>query len=543
MSKEQGGQRCITHARQAVESAAQGLARAEERLLDARAGGNARQLSAATSIQQKAVQRHTRAMVGLATTPQGAREMSEQVEAAEQAGDTDQAAALRALLVRGTAHAGRSKEKYRQWKAEHQDAAGDEPRCPSCGQYASDTHECPQVIQETDETRRQQALERLATTDASWRASEAAIDRGGWESVSPSFAEEHFENQRLRSMAIADAVREGVSEEVIAERVGMSAEKVRAIADMETPATPEVVSFAGMDREQRIEAIRSEIDAAIENLGTAEGWKSYLAATRKFHNYSFSNRLLIGMQRPNATLVAGAGAWRDQHHRWPAKGSKAIWIQAPVTRRKVTVDADTGSEETDSLVVGFRPVPVFDVSQTDGEPMPPRPNADRDWGNLDRTDAPPTMERELSAAAATYGYTVRTGDMPGSAEGYTDPLKMEIVLSEKHSSRRRALTLAHELGHVAAGHLERSTEYHTGTGGKRPEMEVEAESVGYVLARHYGFEENEGQKNSFAYVDTWAHGNPDAVRATAEKVGKTVGQILDQISELQHGDAEAATGA
>lgn len=128
-------------------------------------------------------------------------------------------------------------------------------------------------------------------------------------------------------------------------------------AQVDRPAAP--MLFA--DKEGRVEKIRAEIDRAVEELGSAQMWQDYLEVAGKFPTRSFGNQILILKQMPEATMVCGAGKWRNEHNRTIRKGSKAIWIQAPMSRK--VVDPVTGEEER--KVFGFKPVPVYDVSQTE----------------------------------------------------------------------------------------------------------------------------------------------------------------------------------
>ncbi|XTP38598.1 hypothetical protein ACORG1_34695 (plasmid) [Mycobacterium sp. TJFP1] len=286
-------------------------------------------------------------------------------------------------------------------------------------------------------------------------------------------------------------------------------------------ATPKTVSFA--DKSTRVEDFRREIDAAIANLNTAEQWQDWLQYASQFHSYSLGNQLLIRMQRPDATFVGGMKkVWNKKFNRSLIAGCKAIWVRAPkIEKRK----KDDGTEE--EVVTGWLGVPVYDVSDTTGPPVPQRPEITytRETGV-----APPEMHAELEKQINAHGYTVERVELPEDGpEAYTqDKPTKKVVVSTRHSDAHAAVCLAHELAHIQMGHMERHHEYHSGPDGQRPTMEVEAESVAYVIARHYGL--NPGG-SSFAYIDGWAKGDPKKVQQTADRVNKACNKIIGQFPQ------------
>ncbi|BBX30657.1 hypothetical protein A5768_08130 [Mycolicibacterium fortuitum] len=300
---------------------------------------------------------------------------------------------------------------------------------------------------------------------------------------------------------------------------GGESQAPNAFDGMPDQATASAVSFA--DKTTRLEDIRSEIDTAIDNLGTAQNWAQWLEFTERFHNYSLNNQLLIAMQKPDATRVAGFNKWKELG-RDVNKGEKAIWVLAPMIKKRTK---DDGSGEDERVVIGFKSVPVFDVSQTSGNPLPEPPvvSYSRDSGV-----APPRMHSDLEAQVVGHGYRVERRDLgPDAAEGYTDGVNKVVVISNRYSDAHQAQVLAHELAHIELGHMGNTSDYHTRAGGQRPRMEVEAESVAYVVGRRYGLSPG---PSSFAYIDGWAHGDKDKVRGTAEAVVAASKRILDRIT-------------
>jgi hypothetical protein len=153
-----------------------------------------------------------------------------------------------------------------------------------------------------------------------------------------------------------------------------SAPHSRSAAAAESISVPkrEPVSFANVSRNERLEAMRAEIDAAMQHMADPEGWQAFLNSLAAFHRYSLNNTLLALSQKPDVTLLAGFKDWKNKHERTVAKGAKAIWIYAPMTFSAVETDPDTGEEKRVKHIKGFRPVPVFDVSQTEGNRFPKR---------------------------------------------------------------------------------------------------------------------------------------------------------------------------
>lgn len=304
---------------------------------------------------------------------------------------------------------------------------------------------------------------------------------------------------------------------------GQFAAKANPEADLELDAGPErpeavtqvpsgeavpKVLLGELEKTERIKAMHAEIENAITTMSDHEGWQRFLDSAAQFHRYSFGNTMLVLMQRKDATRVAGFNDWKNKHNRTVKKGEKAIWILAPIVKKEHNADSPDAPET--SRAVGFRSVPVFDVSQTEGEPLPENPGMAVD--DLGPGEAPAGMVDDLTATLAAHGFRVERGDT-GDAKGFTRFADKLVVISDKVNERQAAKTLAHEAAHVVLGHGDRIGEYHT---GGRPDMEVEAESVAYVVSKHWGLAD--ASDYSFGYIDHWAHGDPTKVKKTAEAV-------------------------
>ena len=226
-------------------------------------------------------------------------------------------------------------------------------------------------------------------------------------------------------------------------------------------------------RAHRLEQMHEVLVAQTEALVTSEGWTAYLDFAARFRQYSLNNTLLILSQMPDAVRVASYRKW-EELGRQVRKGEKCLWIFAPMTRKRETA---TGEEKT--YVSGFRLVPVFDVSQTEGDPMPEeiRPV-------LLEGMAPEGLLESLSGVALDHGYTVRFGPSDHGENGYTDPREKRINVTSCMTEAQTVKTLAHEVAHMLLhcdeDSLKPEARAHRGI------AEVEAESVAYLVATAHG---------------------------------------------------------
>lgn len=236
---------------------------------------------------------------------------------------------------------------------------------------------------------------------------------------------------------------------------------------------------------------------------TSDGWRRAMEWAAKFeYRYSFRNCILIAMQCPEATLVAGYRKWQEQG-RQVKKGEKAIWILAPMTFKRETEDGDE-----ERCIGGFRGVGVFDVSQTEGDDLP----FDELTPAIEGDD-----ENGIAAAAekaiAERGFAIEEVDDLGRANGRTSFTDRVVQFSADLSAAHRAKTALHELAHIVCGHEAGEIE--------RSQAELEAESVAYVVASRLGLE---AETFSAAYLASWG-GTADALLGLADKVVSTAKAI------------------
>lgn len=276
------------------------------------------------------------------------------------------------------------------------------------------------------------------------------------------------------------------------------------------------------DKATRLDDIRAELDTAVAGLASPEAWKSFLDFADSFHRYSFNNTILIALQLPGATQVASFKKWQE-HGRLVRKGEKALWVLAPLPYKRTVRDKDTGDETEVSGIRGFKPVPVFDVSQTDGEALPEPPVRYAPVnGQID-----PAVVAELTAKIVALGFRVEYRELAGP-EGHTLYDAKLVEVDPSTSPANQARVLAHELAHIVLGHEHRHGET------TKSDREVEAESVTYVLGRRYGIP---GADSSFAYLAGWAHGETDKLKAAANNVLAAARTILDEPQVADHAQA------
>lgn len=293
--------------------------------------------------------------------------------------------------------------------------------------------------------------------------------------------------------------------------------------------------YAAAEREEADRARREQVEKMhgqlVERMATfddRENWQAWLNFSRNFHRYSFGNSLLIQIQAPHATLVAGYRAWQAKGHQ-VRKGERAIKVMAPILR-KVPLTDSVGNPVLDSNgdqrfvreMVGVKPASVFDVSQVE-PPPPPRPVP-----VLLEGQAPPGLWDSLAELIAGEGFTLERGDC-GGANGFTDFDARVIRVRDDIDELAQTKTLIHEIGHVyTMGPAERLTYAEQGCRGLR---EVEAESVAYVVLQAHRIDSSQ---YTFNYVAGWAsqaaHGDSskidEIVRATGEKVITAAHRIL-----------------
>lgn len=240
---------------------------------------------------------------------------------------------------------------------------------------------------------------------------------------------------------------------------------------------------AKAQQEDRLAGVLKTLETGIETILTSEGYQQYLQTMSRFHGYSFNNVALIMAQKPDATMVAGFNRWKDLG-RFVRKGEKGMKILVP-HRAKV---AEAEETEPQYIVRGFGVGTVFDVSQTDGQPLPEPPGVEALTGQAERSAH---VTDRLTQFLLQEGITLSRADT-GNAKGYYAPRRREIVLSRDITGDQEAKTLTHETAHYLADHRGQV---------ERADAETVAESAAYVVMQHEGVDTSE---YSFPYVARWA---------------------------------------
>ena len=265
-----------------------------------------------------------------------------------------------------------------------------------------------------------------------------------------------------------------------------------------------------------MDRLHQQLQDSLQELVTSEDWQRALAVAARFHDYSFANTRLIWIQSLargfTPSRVAGYRAWQElgRHVR---KGERGLQILAPVIR-KVTLE--DGEEER--RVVGFRVVHVFDIAQTDGEPLPEVPVA------LVQGDLPSHWE-QVRGLITESGFDLQVADLArlGEANGITDWKQRDVVVRASLPGAQRFKTAVHELAHIRL-HEPNSD----GRPSCRGIVEVEAESVAYMVCAGLGID---SAGYSLPYVASWSGGDLTKVSATANRV---IGCARNVLTELEH---------
>jgi antirestriction protein ArdC len=287
------------------------------------------------------------------------------------------------------------------------------------------------------------------------------------------------------------------------------------------------------DREERKQkAVALELDAnklmadvkeGIAKVRSGAEWQKYLDSFSDFHQYSLHNAALIRAQLEEATQVASYKLWESKgvHVK---KGEKALRVLAPRMYKSDDLDKDG---KNILKIAGFRPVPVFDRSQTDADEIGfPDPASSHPYNKAMQAqgEAPPGMIEAITDKLVSMGYDVSIGDTGQSGvNGVTYPQKKKVVVNQDLSPLRRAATLAHEYGHVML-HTEDSGGLHT-VSHERSAMEIEAESMSYVLSTAWGIDPDVVGAKSLNYFASWAQGSSE------EKLDKILSDAAGKLTK------------
>ena len=292
---------------------------------------------------------------------------------------------------------------------------------------------------------------------------------------------------------------------------------------------------------QRVQELTDKLEQGLQDLFNSDSYRNYLSTMSKFHNYSFNNTLLIAMQKPDATLVAGYKAWQKNFERHVNKGEKAIRILAPApykikeerdkidpVTQELLLDKDGNpqKEEVEITIPAFRAVSVFDVAQTDGKPIPELAAKEL----LSDVEGYQDMIRAVEAISPV---PIELEEIAGDSKGYYDREAKRIAVQENMSESQTLKTMIHEVAHSKLHSKE--VEQDEQMRKDRNTKEVEAESVAYTVCQHFGIDTSD---YSFGYIAGWSSGrDTKELRSSMDTIRRTASELItgieEQLQELQ----------
>ena len=283
----------------------------------------------------------------------------------------------------------------------------------------------------------------------------------------------------------------------------------------------------------RLKEITASIEDGIKELFQSESYAQYLQTMSRFHHYSVNNQVLIHMQKPDATLVAGFNKWKNQFGRNVIKGEHGIKIIAPTPFKKKIeqekLDPDTQlpmldadgkviTEEKTIQIPMYKPVTVFDVSQTEGKPLPQL--AHDLSGNVANYDV--FMEALRRSSPVPISIEV----MGGGMDGYFDLEHQDIAIRKGMSEVQTVSAVIHEMAHALLHNRTKDTEEKTPELSRSTE-EVQAESISYAVCAYYGIATGD---NSFGYIASWSKDKTlPELRESLEVISKTADGLINDI--------------
>ena len=290
--------------------------------------------------------------------------------------------------------------------------------------------------------------------------------------------------------------------------------------------------MTNQNKQEKMKALTDKLEQGVKDVYESDRYKNYLAVMSKFYFYSFRNSLLIMLQKPEATHVAGFNAWKTTFKRSVNKGEKGLQILAPapyrvkvemekidpITQKPVLDNAGKPvTQEVEITKPSFRAVYVFDVSQTSGEPLP-------------------QLITELTGSVAQYTaffeslksvspFPIQFEELQSGAKGYCSPVNQKIAIKTGMSELQNIKTAIHEITHadLHAGLRNLSLNERK----DRRTKEVEAESVAFVVCKHYGIDTSD---YSFAYVASWSSDKElNVLKSSLDTIQKQAGELIDRI--------------
>ena len=342
------------------------------------------------------------------------------------------------------------------------------------------------------------------------------------------------------------------------EKVEMDAAAMQAAPLTVEPPQPQPVIPINLTAEkpaEKLKEITDRLEQGITELFDSERYKEYLRVMSKFHNYSFNNTLLIAMQKPDASLIAGFTAWKNQFQRNVKKGEKGIKIIAPspfkIKQETEKIDPQTQkpvigrdgkpvTEEKEITIPAYKVVSVFDVSQTEGKELPDIA-VDALTGDVEQ------YSDFFAALEKTSPVPIGFEKIEGGAHGYYHLEDKRIALDEGMSELQTLKTAIHEIAHAKLHDIDlNAPKDEQQPRVDRRTREVEAESVAYTVCQHYGLDTSD---YSFGYVAGWSSGRElaelksslETIRSAAADIINSIDGHIAQIQKEQTAEQEQPT--
>lgn len=294
------------------------------------------------------------------------------------------------------------------------------------------------------------------------------------------------------------------------------------------------IELTATDTAGKVKEITAQLEAGVKDLFNSERYQDYLKAMSKFHDYSLNNTLLIVMQKPDASLVAGFNKWRDEFERHVKRGEKGIKILAPapykIKKEQEKLDPDGKpiigedgkpvTEQKEITVPAFKVVSVFDVSQTDGKEIP-------DIAVDSLTGSVEQYEDFFKALEQTSPVPVGFERIESGAHGYYHNAEKRIALNEGESELQTVKTLIHEIAHAKLHDIDLNAPPEQQERPSRRTREVEAESIAYTVCQHFGLDTSD---YSFGYVAGWSSDKDiKELKASLETIRATASELITEI--------------
>ena len=301
------------------------------------------------------------------------------------------------------------------------------------------------------------------------------------------------------------------------------------------------VSVSGKNREYKnkdtknnVNEITKKLSEGVKEIFEGDNYKKYLNTLSKFHNYSTNNTILIARQNPEATLVAGFKSWENNFNRHVKRGEKGIKIIAPSPyKKKVMVEkvdpvsmeikldmnGNPVKEETEIKMTAYRIVSVFDVSQTEGKPLP-------QMGVAELTDNVNEYELFVEALKQSTSVPISFENISGAAKGYYNPVTASIAIKAGMPESQTVKTMIHEIAHSILHNdiLDEDAKK------DRQTKEVEAESVAYTVCQHFGIDTSD---YSFGYIAGWSSSKEtEELKQSLETIQKTASGLINDIERI-----------